>query len=555
MLKQTTANLTRRTFIERISLIAGLGILSGNPLFGTNAGADTRRTRILLDMVHNNPGEAPFITHYNDPAFLKQLGYQGKVYELFEGAQFGIDWSSVDPDIFPAGSTERIWVDTKASELDHLYSTTKAAGLDIYCHTDMVVLPKRLVEKYHLGATFGDLSNPETRNYLRLGIQQMFRRFPQLDGLVVRIGETYLHGAPYHQGAIKDKTNPEKTIIPLMELLRDEVCVKLDKKVFFRSWRSFDTDEAVYEKVSSGVEPHPNLFIVVKHCEDDFHRGNPFSKVLGTGRHPQMVEVQCQREYEGKGAYPNYIARGVIEGFEEHHGQSIRNLWHNPLIAGIFTWSRGGGWKGPYITNELWCDLNAYVLTHWMQNPSRAEESIFNDFCSETLKLSPSDTAAFRRLCLLSADAVYRGIRGTRNETTPWWTRDQYIGCPPLPKDAANLSAFLGEKDDAVKMWEQIVACADRIDFPDPVTREYVQTSCRYGLAVYQIYGDGFHMAALGPNGDSARMKALIKHYDQTWADYRKLKEEHTSCGTLYTDKAFEEMPGIGAMVDKFRKG
>ena len=68
------------------------------------------------------------------------------------------------------------------------------------------------------------------------------------------------------------------------------------------------------------MEPHPNLCIVVKHCEGDFHRGNPFSQVLGIGRHPQLVEVQCQREYEGKGAYPNYIAHGVIEGFEEHHG-------------------------------------------------------------------------------------------------------------------------------------------------------------------------------------------------------------------------------------------
>lgn len=72
-----------------------------------------------------------------------------------------------------------------------------------------------------------------------------------------------------------------------------------------------------YQYISDQVEPHPNLVIAIKHCEGDFHRGNPFSKVLGLGRHQQLVEVQCAREYEGKGAYPNYIARGVIEGFEE----------------------------------------------------------------------------------------------------------------------------------------------------------------------------------------------------------------------------------------------
>ena len=294
--------------------------------------------------------------------------------------------------------------------------------------------------------------------------------------------------------------------------------------------------------------------IVVKHCEDDFHRGNPFSKVLGIGRHSQVVEVQCQREYEGKGAYPNYVAHGVIEGFEEHHGQSVRKLWSNPLIVGMFTWSRGGGWKGPYITDELWCDLNAYVLSHWAQNPNRSEESIFNEYGANVLKLSAEDVARFRQLCLLSADAVYRGVRGTRNEISPWWTRDHFMGRPPLPEDAANLPAFLQEKEEAVQMWQKMVSLAESIHFPDPVVQEYVKTSCQYGLDVYQIYRDGFHLAALGLQADKAQLKTWIDDYDQTWARYRKLKSEHASCATLYEDKAFMDKPGMGAMVDELRK-
>ena len=504
-------------------------------------------------MVHNNPGEAPFVTHYNDSAFLKGLGYKTKVYELFEGAQFGIDWASVDPDIFAAGSPGRGWVDRKAAELDRLYTATKQAGLSVYCHTDMIVLPKRLVEKFNL-ADFKRVSNAETQKYLRAAIQQMFQRFPQLDGLVVRIGETYLQGAPYHTGGIEDKGDPDKTVIPLMNLLREEVCEKLNKNVLFRSWLSFDTSVPTYKAVSEGVEPHPRLQIAVKHCEGDFHRGNPFSKVLGTGRHSQVVEVQCQREYEGKGAYPNYIAHGVIEGFEEDHGQSIRKIWSNPLIVGMFTWSRGGGWKGPYITNELWCDLNAYVLSHWAQEPNRSESSIFDQFCSEVLKLSPLDAATFRKICLLSADAVYRGIRGTRNEISPWWTRDQYMGRPPLPERTETWPDFLREKGEAVIMWEQMLADCGKIHFPDPAVQEYVAVSCRYGQDVYRIYSDGFHMAALGGDGGKARLAALIKDYDQTWAGYRKLKEAHPSCATLYEDKAFMDKPGMGAMVNEFRR-
>lgn len=508
-------------------------------------------------MVHNNPGERPFETHFNDPVVLKELGYTGKTYELFESAQFAINWSSVDPEIFPAGSQERQWVDAKGTELDKLYSASKAAGLNVYCHTDMVVLPKKLVQKYNLSSSLGDVSNPETQKFLRLAIRLMFERFPQLDGLVVRIGETYLNGAPYHQGCMRGKTNANRTIIPLMNLLREEVCVKLNKKLFFRSWMSFDTNMETYGKVSEGVEPHPNLAVVVKHCEDDFHRGNPFSKVIGTGRHQQLVEVQCQREYEGKGAYPNYIAHGVIEGFEEHHGQSLRKIWDNPLIVGMSTWSRGGGWEGPYLSNELWCDLNVYVLAKWTISPSRTEEEIFGEYCTKVLKLNAADTAKFRRLCLLSADAVYRGKRSTHNDISGMWSRDQYIAHPPLPNDEAARRRVLEEKDQSVRMWTECVALAKEIQFPDPAVKEYVVTSTEYGLYLYRIYRAGFELAAMEPNLEKEKAAVLIREYDQAWSDLRKLKEEHPSCATLYTDKTLrsgKNLQGIGEMVDAIRK-
>ena len=544
-----------------LSLSLMLPVLMEGKGGGAEPTAPLRPASIILDMVHNNPGEEPFPTHYNDPQLTKQLGYTGKVFELFQAAQFGIDWSSVDPDIFPAGSDERKWLDSKAAELDQLYAATKAAGLDLYCHTDMVVLPKRLVDKYHL-TDFGDMSKPDTQKYLRLGIREMFHRFPQLDGLVVRIGETYLQGAPYHVGQIQNNTDPQKTIIPLMKLLREEVCEKLNKKVIFRSWRSFDTNPEAYQAVSDGVEPHPNLCFVVKHCENDFHRGNDFSRVLGMGRHPQLVEVQCQREYEGKGAYPNYVMHGVIEGFEEHHGESLRKLWSNPLAVGISTWSRGGGWKGPYLTNELWCDLNVYVIAKWAQNPKRSEEEVFHQFATKVLKLDEDDASKFRRLALLSADAVYRGKRSTHNDITPSWTRDQYIDRPPLPKDSRSWPQFLQEKDEAVQMWTEIDTLARAIRFPDSTTKEYAEVSSRYGLDLYRIYRAGFHLAALGLDGDRAQIKEWIVEYDAAWADYKKLKAEHSSCATLYVDKGFRYEPavgalekeGIGAMVDEFRQ-
>lgn len=511
---------------------------------------------IRLDMVHNNPGEAPFHTRYNDPRVLKALGYTGKVFELFQAAQFGVDWSTVDPEVFPAGSPERAWVDAKAAELDRMYNAAKAAGLEVYCHTDMIVLPKRLVQRRHLEATYGDATNPQTQELLRALIRQMFDRFPQLDGLVVRIGETYLQGAPYHMGTFKDKKDPAH-IIPLINLLRDEICVKRHKKLLFRTWVSFDTDLATYHAVDDAVPTDPNLYFVVKQCEGDFHRGNPFSKVLGVGRHAQIVEVQCQREYEGKGAYPNYIGHGLIEGFEEHRNapiKSVRQLWSNPLVRGVFTWSRGGGWEGPYLTNELWCDLNVYVVSRWAEQPNRSEADIFDQFGREVLRLDADDRRIFRRLALLSADAVYRGKRSTHNDIDPIWSRDLFIGVPPLPADPVARARVVAQKDEAVADWGEIVRLADELHVPDPATADYIRTSSRYGLYLYRIYQAGFHLAALGRHGDRAAIDRWIGAYDQGWSDLRRLKAEHPSCASLYLDVGWRHRPGIGAFVDSFRR-
>jgi len=534
--------------------------MAGVPLSGALPAAETAAPPPLsmLDMVHNNPGEAPYQTRYNDPAVLRGMGYGGKVYSLFESPMLAVNWESVDLDIFPAGSLERRWVDAKAAEIDAQHARCQAAGLAAYAMADLILLPKRLVEKYRIEETFGDVSDPQTAKFLRLSLNQTFDRFPKLAGLVFRIGETYLQDAPHHLGKISQKNDAQKTIIPLIRLLREEIAVKRGRQVVFRSWLSFDRDLATYRQVSGGVEPHANLVLSVKHCEGDFHRGNPFSKVLGEGRHRQLVEVQCAREYEGKGAYPNYVANGVIEGFEEHRLQlppgKLRSLrefeQRSPLFAGLWTWTRGGGWGGPYIKNELWCDLNAWVLAQWCRNPKETEEAVFRRYATSRLGLQGDDVSRFRRLCMLSADAVLRGKNSTHSDINPWWSRDNGINRPVLPRDPEARARVIAEKAEAVSMWRQIVTLARAIRFRDAATGEYVVTSSRYGLYLYRIYRVLFDLEDLGRDGDKARMRALLGEYDNAWAEYRKLATESASCATLYEEKS-APVGATGDGIDK----
>ncbi|MDW5290274.1 hypothetical protein [Formosa sp. PL04] len=510
----------------------------------TNAIGQQINTPLVLDMVHHNPGDTPYNSDYNDPAFIKEMGYNGKVYFLFESPALAINWESVDPDILPKGSEDRKWVDAKAKQIKKMHAQCKAEDMSIYAMSDLILFPKRLIKKYEIEDTFNDPNNPVTEKLIRAQINEMFDQFPDLDGLVVRIGETYLHDAPYHQGAIQDKTSADKTIIPLMNILREEICVKRNKQLIFRTWNAFDRDESTYMEVSNAVDPHENLIISIKQCEGDFHRARPFSKLIGQGRHPQIIEVQAAREYEGKGAYPNYIANGVIEGFEEHANMpedkinSVREFVETTpdLYAGIWTWSRGGGWDGPYIENEMWCDLNAWVMAQWAQNTEQSEAFIFNRYATERLHLKGDDVAKFRSLCLLSAEAVVRGRNTVQNDISDvWWTRDQGIGWPAPAKDAVGQKRNLEQKDEAVAKWKEIVKLAKSIHWDSEATKDYAIGSAEYGLRLYEIYRAVVNISDAEAKGDKKAIKKWIKVYDAAWANYNNLPKEYTTVATLYT--------------------
>ena len=109
-----------------------------------------------------------------------------------------------------------------------------------------------------------------------------------------------------------------------------------------------------YLTVTDAIEPHPNLIFSVKHQKGDFHQLTAFNPTLMIGKHPQIIEVQSQREAYGKGAHPYYIGQGVIEGWEEYawmmkpgEPRGLRDVVAHPLYAGVWIWSRGGGWEGP----------------------------------------------------------------------------------------------------------------------------------------------------------------------------------------------------------------
>jgi len=541
-------------------------------------------SRFVLDMVHNNPGEPLQPSSFRDPNFLASWGYNGQV--IMAEADSCETFDAIAPGVLPAGSEARTWIEQHARSLEQEARRAHAAGIKAYAWIQFIVLPKVLVAKFkdEICDSAGriDLERPMTQKILRAQVDELFDRCPDLDGLVVRTGEIYLFDSPVHT-ATGQKTEslaqsstaiihgPESHIA-LLKLLRDEVCAKRGKMVFYRTWdfgNNFHVNPDYYLKVTDAIAPHSNLVFSIKYTAGDFWRMLPFNPTLGIGKHRQMVEVQCQSEYYGKGAHPYYVGDGVINGWEESAkimkpGQmkSLSELVHNPNFAGVWTWSRGGGWGGPYITNELWCKLNAYVVAHYAQNPQRGEEEIFNEFAREELHLNPTDITRFRQLNQLSAAGVLRGHCSQFGEVNRVWARDDTMAKPDLSNFVKEglTSKVLAEKAESVADWKKIEQLARQIHFADEQTQDFAETSATYGRIKFAIFEQAWtillygRMGEMAKNYDCAKIQKATAAYDQLWKEWRALKASHPSCSTLYTDTAPHGKPGVGAAVDQFRR-
>lgn len=539
---------------------------------------------LLLDMTHRNPGEGYPASAFVDPQFLAGWGYNGQVIGSIEGIQ---TFDDLAPGLLPEGSPEREWALQHAEDLRRSVVAAHRAGIKCFAGTDLIVLPKKLVEKFkdEICDAQGriDIRRPRTQEIFRDLLRETFQRVPDLDGIVIRTGEVYLQDYPYHvaSGNLKEGKrlggtaiiHGEQSHIALLKILREEVCVRLNKMVIYRTWsfgrENFHENPAYYLRVTSAIEPQPNLIFSIKHQQGDFHQLTPFNPTLMIGQHRQIIEVQCQREAYGKGAHPYYIGDGVINGWEEYawlmpagQPRGLRDVITNALCAGVWTWSRGGGWEGPYIKNELWCELNAYVIAKYAENPSRSEADIFDAFAREQLKLSAEDRQKFRELNLLSTKAVLRGQLTTLGvRINVWWARDHFLEEPDLSDFIKKglVEKALAEKAQSVAMWRRIEGLAREIHFADPATQEFVEVSGTYGRIKYEIIQQAWTVLFFGKQGDQtgrydrASIQKAIAEYDRLWREWRALAAAHACCATLYKDVGFDYKPGLGQAINRYR--
>jgi hypothetical protein len=556
-----------------------------------------------MDMVHNNPGEKPYETKYNAPTYLKSEGFTAMTPYWYINCL--ITYDNYEKDIIPINSDTRKWIETKATDIDKKLAECKKAGIEVYPFTDFIVFPTTIWEKYGdsirrnskgVGSAIGekgeamipDIQRTTTQDLLRAQIAGIFDRFPQLDGLVLRFGETYLFDTPFHKGGSPIRTGQDGIMdhILFINILRDEICVKRNKKLFYRTWDwgyNFHNNPEYYLSVTNAIEPHPNLIFSIKYQQDDFLRMTPFNPTLGIGKHRQVVESQSRMEAYGKGAHPYYSAYGVINGWPETkyeiqdghftgninnptNPRGIKDILDKHLLCGVNTWSNGGGWQGPYITNEIWTDLNTYVVSHWAQNPNRSEEEIFYEFATKH-KITGMQADIFRQIAMLSIEGVRKGQCNSFTINNRWWSRDEFFSVSDnidvlsqIVKEKLQ-NKVLAEKAEASAIWRQIEALSNQLTVNDSVTQEAIRVSCTYGRIKYELIEQIWILMIEDANATFSgelninAVNTALGRYDELWKEWRTLKQSSKECATLYTDLAFrnKKSGSVGELIEKLK--
>ncbi|MEM9281031.1 MAG: hypothetical protein AAGA96_04330 [Verrucomicrobiota bacterium] len=304
--------------------------------------------------------------------------------------------------LHPAYEREvRETIEAYRSEFRQLFSLIQDQELDVYITMDVLSLTPGL--KDYLGGKEG---KPLTENTVNKFIVELFDQFfidfPEVNGLILRIGES--------DGL--DIKETFRSVLHLRSPIMVNTCLKAVLPVFekhrrtciFRTWTvgahqvgDLIWRDSTLKRAVAGIESE-SLVLSMKFGETDFFRHLPLNRNFFLTNLPTIVELQCRREYEGCGEYPCFVGKDY-----QDYANELRQA---PNFVGISVWCQTGGWtpfrRLAFLEDEaIWTDINSWVTLRLFRYGDSVESAI-----TSFPKCLPEHEFAWIELLRLSEEVI-----------------------------------------------------------------------------------------------------------------------------------------------------
>jgi hypothetical protein len=251
-----------------------------------------------------------------------------------------------------------------------LFATALRHGLKVFVTTDVLFLNAEL--EAYLEGNLG-------RACLLLdeAVRQVFADFPEIGGVIFRIGEgdgLDVTG-DFHSRPILRTPKQARTLIRALLPAFEE-----HQRLFiFRTWSvgaypigDLMWNRETFLKTFGGIHS-PWFAISQKHGETDFFRYLPVSGNFFASDHQKILEIQARREYEGFGEYPSFIGRDC-----EHLAAALKPARN---VIGLSIWCQTGGWgvfrRRAYLEPAaIWIELNVETALRIFRDGVTAEGAV-----------------------------------------------------------------------------------------------------------------------------------------------------------------------------------
>jgi len=170
----------------------------------------------------------------------------------------------------------------------------------------------------------------------------------------------------------------------------------------------------------------------------------------------------------------------------------------------------------------------------------------------------------FRQICLQSPRGVIRGHNSLIHPVNVWWMRDQFLGgYEQLRRDFESIlekgvaDAVLAEKRQCVAIWQEMMQLGRCVRAKDSRRQDFIRVSTEYGYHKYSIIEAGWTILLRSMQAKSTEMNYLDEiivaydRYQKSWSDWQALKDNESTCPTLYEPVGFDFTIGPPYHTDK----